>query len=74
MEMLFISYLPYYHTAFQLSDAKSDRDEKGYMTGFDMFRMPHDAHIVSMYPIGCNNGGDYKSHLLGGAGEEYFTP
>lgn len=42
------------------------------MTGTDMFRMPHDAHIVSMYPVGCNDNGDYKSISLVEAGEEYF--
>lgn len=57
---------------FKLSDANLIGMRRADMTGFDMFRMPHDAHIVSMYPIGCNNGGDYKSISLVEAGEEYF--
>lgn len=43
------------------------------MAGFDMFRMPHDAHITNAYPVGCNNNGDYKSiDILENPGEEYF--
>ena len=57
---------------FKLSDANLIGMRRADMTGFDMFRMPHDAHIVSMYPVGCNDGGDYKSISLVEAGEEYF--
>lgn len=42
------------------------------MSEFDLFRMPHDAHIVSIYPVGCNDKGDFKSISLVEAGEEYF--
>jgi hypothetical protein len=43
------------------------------MIAFDLFRMPHDAHIPNAYPVGCNDGGDFKSiSLLEMAGEEYF--
>jgi len=57
---------------FKLGEANLIGMRRADMTGFDMFRMPHDAHIVSMYPIGCNDGGDYKSIDLVEAGEEYF--
>lgn len=57
---------------FALSDPNLIGMRKADMTGFDMFRIPHDAHIVSMYPRGCNDGGDYKSISLVEAGEEYF--
>lgn len=57
---------------FELGDANQIGMRRADMTGFDMFRMPHDAHIVSMYPIGCNDGGDYKSISLVESGEEYF--
>lgn len=58
--------------SFQLSDPNLIGMRRADMIGFDMFRMPHDAHIVSMYPIGCNDGGDFKSISLVDAGEEYF--
>jgi hypothetical protein len=57
---------------FKLGEANLIGMRRADMTGFDMFRMPHDAHIVSMYPIGCNDGGDCKSIDLVEAGEEYF--
>jgi hypothetical protein len=57
---------------FELSEGNQIGMRRADMTGFDMFRMPHDAHIVSMYPIGCGDGGDYKSISLVEAGEEYF--
>lgn len=57
---------------FNLTDANQIGMRRADMSKFDLFRMPHDAHIVSMYPIGCNNGGDYKSISLVEAGEEYF--
>lgn len=57
---------------FELSKANLIGMRRADMAGYDMFRMPHDAHIVSMYPIGCGDGGDYKSISLVEAGEEYF--
>jgi hypothetical protein len=57
---------------FDLSDPNEIGMRRADMVGYDMFRMPHDAHIVSMYPIGCGNAGDYKSISLVEAGEEYF--
>lgn len=57
---------------FKLTDANLIGMRRADMTGVDMFRMPHDSHIVSMYPIGCGDGGDYKSISLVDAGEEYF--
>jgi hypothetical protein len=57
---------------FTLTDANQIGMRRADMAGYDMFRMPHDAHIVSMYPIGCGDGGDYKSISLVEAGEEYF--
>lgn len=58
--------------SFNLKDPNLIGMRRADMSGFDMFRMPHDAHIVSIYPIGCNNGGDYKSISLVESGEEYF--
>lgn len=57
---------------FSLGEANLIGMRRADMTGVDMFRMPHDAHIVSMYPRGCGDGGDYKSIDLVEAGEEYF--
>lgn len=57
---------------FKLGETNLIGMRRADMTGYDMFRMPHDAHIVSMYPTGCNNEGDYKSISLIEAGEEYF--
>jgi hypothetical protein len=58
---------------FKLGEANLIGMRRADMTGFDMFRMPHDAHITNAYPIGCNNGGDYKSiDILENPGEEYF--
>lgn len=57
---------------FKLTDANLIGKRRADMTGYDLFRMPHDAHIVSMYPVGCNDGDDYKSISLVEAGEEYF--
>lgn len=57
---------------FTLSDPNLIGMRRADMSAFDLFRMPHDAHIVSMYPVGCNDGGDYKSISLVEAGEEYF--
>lgn len=57
---------------FKLTDTNLVGKRRADMTGYDMFRMPHDAHIVSMYPVGCNDEGDYKSISLVEAGEEYF--
>lgn len=57
---------------FELDKANLIGMRRADMKGYDMFRMPHDAHIVSMYPIGCGDGGDYKSISLVEAGEEYF--
>jgi hypothetical protein len=57
---------------FKLGDANLIGMRRADMTGFDMFRMPHDAHIASIYPIGCDDGGDYKSISLVESGEEYF--
>lgn len=57
---------------FPLPEANLIGMRRADMIGIDMFRMPHDAHIVSMYPVGCNDGGDYKSISLVEAGEEYF--
>jgi len=58
--------------SFPLSDTNLIGKRTADMSAFDLFRMPHDAHIVSMYPVGCNDGGDYKSISLVEAGEEYF--
>ena len=57
---------------FSLTDPNLIGKRTANMSGFDLFRMPHDAHIVNMYPVGCNDGGDYKSISLVEAGEEYF--
>lgn len=57
---------------FPLTDANMIGMRRADMIDFDLFRMPHDAHIVSMYPVGCNDGGDFKSISLVEAGEEYF--
>jgi hypothetical protein len=57
---------------FPLIDTNLIGMRRADMIKFDLYRMPHDAHIVSMYPIGCNDGGDYKSISLVEAGEEYF--
>lgn len=57
---------------FELSDPNLIGMRVADMSQFDLFRMPHDAHIVSMYPVGCNDHGDFKSISLVEAGEEYF--
>jgi hypothetical protein len=57
---------------FQLGDANLIGMRRADMKEFDLFRMPHDAHIVNVYPVGCNDGGDFKSISLVEAGEEYF--
>lgn len=57
---------------FSLTEANLIGMRRADMSSFDLFRMPHDAHIVSAYPVGCNNGGDNKSISLVEAGEEYF--
>lgn len=57
---------------FALSDANMVGMRRADMIGFDLYRMPHDAHITNAYPVGCNDGGDYKSISLVEAGEEYF--
>lgn len=57
---------------FDLSEPNLIGKRRADMSAFDLFRMPHDAHIVSAYPVGCNDGGDYKSISLVEAGEEYF--
>jgi len=57
---------------FELTDPNLIGMRRADMSEFDLFRMPHDAHIVSAYPVGCNDGGDYKSISLVEAGEEYF--
>lgn len=57
---------------FTLSDANLIGMRRADMIAFDLFRMPHDAHFPNAYPIGCNDGGDYKSISLVEAGEEYF--
>lgn len=58
--------------SFQLSKPNLIGKRRADMDAFDLYRMPHDAHIVSAYPVGCNDGGDYKSISLVEAGEEYF--
>lgn len=57
---------------FPLSDANEIGMRRADMINFDLFRMPHDAHIPNAYPIGCNDRGDFKSISLVEAGEEYF--
>lgn len=57
---------------FPLSEANMIGMRRADMIAFDLFRMPHDAHITNAYPVGCNDGGDYKSISLVEAGEEYF--
>lgn len=57
---------------FALSDPNLIGMRRADMTGFDLFRMPHDAHIPNAYPVGCNEAGDFKSISLVEAGEEYF--
>src|ERR1700733_4212377 len=57
---------------FDLSDANLIGMRRADMKGIEMFRMPHDTHIVSMYPVGCNDKGDFKSIDLVDAGEENF--
>lgn len=57
---------------FTLEDANMIGMRRADMIAFDLFRMPHDAHITNAYPVGCNDGGDYKSISLVEAGEEYF--
>lgn len=57
---------------FKLEEADMIGKRRADMSAFDLYRVPHDAHIVSIYPIGCNDKGDYKSISLVEAGEEYF--
>lgn len=58
--------------SFELSDPNLIGMRRADMIEVDLFRMPHDSHIVSIYPVGCNDGGDFKSIPLVEAGEEYF--
>jgi hypothetical protein len=57
---------------FTLGEPNLIGKRRADMSDFDLFRMPHDAHIVSIYPVGCNTQGDFKSISLVEAGEEYF--
>lgn len=57
---------------FSLSDPNEIGMRRADMINFDLFRMPHDAHIPNAYPVGCNDNGDFKSISLVEAGEEYF--
>lgn len=57
---------------FELSDSNIIGMRRADMIDFDLLRMPHDRHFVSIYPIGCNDGGDFKSIPLVDPSEEYF--
>lgn len=57
---------------FKLSPPNLIGMRRADMSEFDLLRMPHDMHFVSLYPVGCNDGGDYKSISLVDPSEEYF--
>lgn len=42
------------------------------MREVELLRMPHDVHFINIFPIGCNEKGDYRSISLVEPGEEYF--
>jgi len=57
---------------FTLGDSNLIGMRRADMSEMELFRMPHDMHFISIYPKGCNDGGDYKSISLVDPGEEYF--
>jgi hypothetical protein len=56
---------------FTLTEATSNGMRRADMSKFDLYRLPENAHIVNVYPLGCGNE-QGKSLSQVAAGEEYF--
>lgn len=54
-----------------LADADSRGMRRADMSQFDLFRLPKNAHIINVYPVGCK-GTESKSISMVQPGEEYF--
>lgn len=68
----------YYITSALLSVQRFDLlppDSRGMrranMSAFDLYRLPHNAHVTNAYPVGCG-GSEGKSISMVQPGEEYF--
>src|ERR1700744_3090343 len=56
---------------FKLCPPDSRGMRKADMSDFDVFRLPKNAHIINVYPVGCK-GTESKSISMVQPGEEYF--
>lgn len=56
---------------FTLADPDSRGMRRADMSQFDLFRLPKNAHIVNVYPVGCK-GTEAPSISMVQPGEEYF--
>lgn len=56
---------------FDLGDTDSRGMRRADMSKFDLFRLPKNAHIINVYPVGCK-GTEAKSISMVQPGEEYF--
>lgn len=56
---------------FALSDPNAVGMRRADMSDFDMYRLPHSAHIQNVYPTGCE-GSEGNSIPILDSGEEYF--
>jgi len=56
---------------FPLSDANANGMRSADMSAFDLYRLPENAQIVNVYPIGCGSEQGMALSQVA-AGEEYF--
>lgn len=56
---------------FDLSDPNQNGMRSADMSAFDLYRLPENAHIVNVYPIGCGSEQGMALSQVA-AGEEYF--